>query len=53
MYETFEEWIDTFKEVCQKLDYTGPVDADAFLDNFENKECPYATAAEFVREMNE
>ncbi len=53
MYETFEEWFDVFMEECQKLDYMGPVDADSFLDNFENEDCPYDTAAEFVREMNE
>lgn len=51
MYDTFEEWFDNFVEYTQRLDYSGPIDKDAFVEEYEAEKDPEEIANSFVEEM--
>lgn len=53
MYETFEEWYDSFQDHVNRLGYDGPIDKESFESDFEEGKEPSEVAEEFVKEMNE
>lgn len=53
MEKSFEEWMDTFIEVAQVEGYHGPIDKDAFFEEYENDVDAYWAAKNFVAEMKE
>ena len=50
---TFKEWFTLFRGQCRLFCYNGPIDKDAFLEDYEAGLSPEAAALTFVDEMNE
>ena len=53
MYESYEEWFDIFREACSQIGYDGPFLRETWESDFEDEKCPYESAEEFVKEINE
>lgn len=53
MDKTFEEWYDAFYEAVSIKGYSGPIDRDAFREEWEQGIDPYESAENFVKEMND
>jgi len=51
-HETFDEWMDIFREEAHQLGYRGPIDTETFKELWEDGKDPYDEADEFVAEMN-
>ena len=51
-YDSFEEWYDRFVEEVRALNYHGPIDKDAFEDDYNAGIEPHYAAETFVEEMN-
>lgn len=50
MEKTFNEWMDTFIEVARVEGYHGPIDRDAFIENYESGDDAFHVATEFAKE---
>lgn len=49
---TWEGWQDRFRRTLKELNYTGPVDMESFMWDWEQDEDPQTVAEAFIIEMN-
>jgi hypothetical protein len=49
----FESWFGIMSEKVRALGYHGPIDKDAFEDDYNNDKSPEKVAEELFKEMTE